>query len=146
MSASPIYNYGGEIFNVFDALRPGCLGDWNEFAAEHCTNYDRSRASLKDPDGFGSYLRSNFLMLRRTRKDVGRELGPCQRITIPVDADPSKIDEIRGRAGELARIILGDVKGGRGDARNSRAELELSLIHISEPTRPCGTSRMPSSA
>ena len=27
------------------------------------------------------------------------------------------------------------------------AELEnLSLIHISEPTRPCGTSRMPSSA
>ena len=24
--------------------------------------------------------------------------------------------------------------------------LELSLIHISEPTRPCGTSRMPSSA
>ena len=24
--------------------------------------------------------------------------------------------------------------------------LRLSLIHISEPTRPCGTSRMPSSA
>ena len=24
--------------------------------------------------------------------------------------------------------------------------LTLSLIHISEPTRPCGTSRMPSSA
>ena len=24
--------------------------------------------------------------------------------------------------------------------------MELSLIHISEPTRPCGTSRMPSSA
>ena len=24
--------------------------------------------------------------------------------------------------------------------------VELSLIHISEPTRPCGTSRMPSSA
>ena len=26
------------------------------------------------------------------------------------------------------------------------AEFQLSLIHISEPTRPCGTSRMPSSA
>ena len=25
-------------------------------------------------------------------------------------------------------------------------DLILSLIHISEPTRPCGTSRMPSSA
>ena len=28
----------------------------------------------------------------------------------------------------------------------SSLELLLSLIHISEPTRPCGTSRMPSSA
>ena len=28
----------------------------------------------------------------------------------------------------------------------ARAEVPLSLIHISEPTRPCGTSRMPSSA
>ena len=27
-----------------------------------------------------------------------------------------------------------------------RVEQALSLIHISEPTRPCGTSRMPSSA
>ena len=26
------------------------------------------------------------------------------------------------------------------------ADTFLSLIHISEPTRPCGTSRMPSSA
>ena len=25
-------------------------------------------------------------------------------------------------------------------------DMDLSLIHISEPTRPCGTSRMPSSA
>lgn len=124
MSASPIYNYGGEIFNVYEALRPGCFGDWNEFAAEHCTNYDRSKASLKDPNGFGSYLRANFLMMRRTRKDVGRELGPCQRITIPIDADEKKIDEIRGRAGDLARFILGGAKGGRGDARQARADLE----------------------
>ena len=28
----------------------------------------------------------------------------------------------------------------------SPAVMGLSLIHISEPTRPCGTSRMPSSA
>ena len=27
-----------------------------------------------------------------------------------------------------------------------KARQGLSLIHISEPTRPCGTSRMPSSA
>ena len=31
-------------------------------------------------------------------------------------------------------------------ADNISASSTLSLIHISEPTRPCGTSRMPSSA
>ena len=34
------------------------------------------------------------------------------------------------------RIGLGDIESA----------FDLSLIHISEPTRPCGTSRMPSSA
>ena len=43
------------------------------------------------------------------------------------------------------------VKNLSGDYRvlqiGTRAEVtQLSLIHISEPTRPCGTSRMPSSA
>ena len=33
------------------------------------------------------------------------------------------------------------------DAEDPKSvEYDLSLIHISEPTRPCGTSRMPSSA
>ena len=31
-------------------------------------------------------------------------------------------------------------------AHPGRTDDHLSLIHISEPTRPCGTSRMPSSA
>ena len=31
-------------------------------------------------------------------------------------------------------------------AKKSSVPNDLSLIHISEPTRPCGTSRMPSSA
>ena len=47
--------------------------------------------------------------------------------------------------------IYGYVHAGALDenvmkAHLSKAARELSLIHISEPTRPCGTSRMPSSA
>ena len=33
-----------------------------------------------------------------------------------------------------------------GEDENFKKRQYLSLIHISEPTRPCGTSRMPSSA
>ena len=34
----------------------------------------------------------------------------------------------------------------RACTTSSATQVNLSLIHISEPTRPCGTSRMPSSA
>ena len=41
----------------------------------------------------------------------------------------------------------GPVSDRRLHLRDTRPEyIDLSLIHISEPTRPCGTSRMPSSA
>ena len=33
-----------------------------------------------------------------------------------------------------------------GEVNGALRVMYLSLIHISEPTRPCGTSRMPSSA
>ena len=33
-----------------------------------------------------------------------------------------------------------------GDAAHENTAVSLSLIHISEPTRPCLSSRMPSSA
>ena len=41
--------------------------------------------------------------------------------------------------------VVPDVIDG-SEADNDALLSELSLIHISEPTRPCGTSRMPSSA
>ena len=44
-----------------------------------------------------------------------------------------------------ANIIIMDEASAATDPENEY-ELQLSLIHISEPTRPCGTSRMPSSA
>ena len=42
-----------------------------------------------------------------------------------------------------ARALL---PGAVGAATGAGGGAGLSLIHISEPTRPCGTSRMPSSA
>ena len=44
-------------------------------------------------------------------------------------------------------VSLLRVAVARGDVdREVAVTRVLSLIHISEPTRPCGTSRMPSSA
>lgn len=128
LSATPIYNFGGEIFSVLGALSPGQLGTWGEFAATWCGNEaaDRKKASLKDPRAFGAWAREQGLMLRRTRTDVGRELPPITRAIHRVDCDERPLSEIQGRAAELAKIILAE--GGPGvDKMNASGELDWRL-------------------
>jgi SNF2 family DNA or RNA helicase len=107
LSATPIHNYGGEIYNVLNILRPWALGHWSEFAQEWCGGFtDRGKAAIKDPKAFGSYAREAGLMLRRTRSDVGRELPGLTIVPHVIEADTAKLDEIAGSAGDLARVIL----------------------------------------
>lgn len=126
LSATPIYNYGGEIYNVVDQLFPDRLGSPAEFYREWCDG-DSEKAKLADPDAFGSWMKDQHMMLRRTRKDVGRELPPLQRITVKVDSDERALNQISGRAGELARLILAGETGGRGDAMNASGQFDAML-------------------
>lgn len=126
LSATPIYNFGGEIYNVLSALTPDALGSAIEFQREWCLSFG-DKASLKNPDAFGSYLREQHLMLRRTRKDVGRELPAMQRVTVPVESDESKLKEIEGRAGELARLLLSERETHRGEKMKAAEEFNNLL-------------------
>lgn len=125
LSATPIYNFGGEIFNVMSNIRPGALGTYGEFQQEWCTG-----GSLKDPDAFGSWMRSENLMLRRTKKDVRRELPKLQKIVINVDSDPAAMEAVKGRAGELARMILSEGGGQRGEAMQAAAEFDVLMRQV----------------
>lgn len=109
LSATPIYNYGVEFFNVIDVLLPGALGTREEFVREWCVD-DR----IKDTKAFGLYLKREGIMLRRTRKDVGRELPPCQAIPHTIQSDRAALDKIKTTAAELARVILADRQQYRG--------------------------------
>lgn len=106
LSATPIYNYGGEIFNVISSLEPGVLGAKEEFIREWCDSYMQDRPKIRDPKAFGSFLREQGLMIRRTRSEVGRELEPLTKIPQAIDADPEALSRIEDSAAELARIIL----------------------------------------
>lgn len=125
LSATPIYNFGGEIFNVMQILFPDALGTEDEFIREWCCGY-AGKARLKDPAAFGTWLRENHYMLRRTRKDVGRELEPLTRITQPIDCDTAPLDDIKDAAGELARIILSQEK--QVDGNKMRAAEEFNVL------------------
>jgi len=114
LSATPIYNYGGEIFSVMNALAPGCLGEQYEFRREWCDSDYGDKPRIRDPKAFGSFLRENGLMLRRTRKEVGRELEDLMKIPHAIDADISALDKISDSAAELAKIILSQNETRRG--------------------------------
>ena len=129
LSGTPIHNLGSEMYPVMERIAPGALGEKHEFLQEWCSAEDRrGRASLRDPAAFGTYLRDRGLMLRRTRKDVGRELpGGLTKVLHYVEWDEKKIDEIRRPAAELARLILSSDKLSRDERRDAGREFSMML-------------------
>jgi SNF2 family DNA or RNA helicase len=128
LSATPIYNYGGEIFAVLDVLRPGALGTHEEFAREWCAMGDGGDgARIADPKAFGTHARATGLMLRRTRSDVGRELPAVTRVPHHVEADEGALDRVGASAAELARIILRQGEDHRGARFHASEELSSIL-------------------
>lgn len=108
LSATPIYNYGGEIFYVMEALRPGVLGTREEFTREWgaCFTSGDDKTRIERPDAFGDYLKRSGFMVRRTRGEVGRELPPLVKIPHAIESNGEALDKIKGNAYELAKIIL----------------------------------------
>lgn len=106
LTATPVYNYGGEIYNIMEVLAPDALGSREEFGREWGLGSDR-KEKVKDPKALSAYLEAEGLMLGRTRKEVGRELPPAIPVPYEVDSDESVLDEQIGDAMDLARLILG---------------------------------------
>lgn len=126
LSATPTVNYGGEFWNVGECLFPGALGDRAEFDREWCTREIERKRRIRDPRAFGLYLREQGLMLRRTRSDVGREMPPLTIAPTRIEANIEELDRIKGRAAELARVILaqGAGKGAGLDKMQKAGELD----------------------
>lgn len=113
LSATPIYNYGGEIWNVVSVLSPDAIGSREEFNREWCDfGYP---PKLKNPSAFGTFMREQFVMLRRTRHDVGRELPALTKIPHKIDTDAAALDKVKDSAAELARIIMTQGETHKGE-------------------------------
>lgn len=130
LSATPIYNYGSEIWNVMQSLAPDAIGTWDEFINEWCTSpfgQQFDKAKIKDPRAFGSYMRESGLMLRRSRKDVGRELLPLNKCVEHIDANMDALDSVSMSCAELARSILAHGEAYRGQKMHQSEELSNLL-------------------
>jgi SNF2 family DNA or RNA helicase len=123
LSATPVYNYGDESFNILDLIKPGCLDKKWEFLREWCGGGNRE---VSNPKALGSYLRSNFLMLRRTRKDVAMELPEVNKIVHTVDYDEAAIEDMERTAKLLAIRVMQGSFIERGQAAR---ELDMMVRH-----------------
>lgn len=116
LTATPIYNYGSEIFNIVQFLEPGALGDWIEFTTEWCRPGPGGKWIVKDPQALGTFLRESHLALRRTDDDVGNDLPPLNVIThtVPLDEEAAAADEALARS--LAMKVVSGSFVERGQA------------------------------
>lgn len=123
LSATPVYNYGSEIYNVLNCIKDNCLGDSESFYTEWCRSaggyvYSSNGRSIavSDPKALGAYLREQRLVLRRTRAEVGMELPPVNKQIIYVEHNDDDVDESEELAKQLAIGIFTGSYQERGQA------------------------------
>ena len=132
-SATPIYNYGSEVFNVLNYVAPGALGDWNEFLREWCKPGPGGNWVVEDPDALGTYLKDQNLALRRTYDDpeIVAELGEALPKPNIVSIDVQHDEKVEADAFELCRKLAIKVVSGSFVERGQAArELNATVRRI----------------
>ena len=103
LSGTPIYNRGGEIWNVINILEYHCLGDWDSFTREWCYGYGSD--IIRKPDLLGDYLKREGLMIRRTKDQVLKELPPKRRVIQTIDFDTGTYGNLIQPAIKKAKML-----------------------------------------
>ncbi len=129
LSGTPIYNTGGEIWNVINILDYHFLGDWESFSREWCYGY--GSAVVVKPQLLGDYLRREGLMLRRTKQDVLHELPPKRRAVQELDWNDKLYAQLM--APVMPEVIRWKTDGAL--TASARAMLEESISqHVRQAT------------
>lgn len=112
LSATPVYNYGGEMFAIMDGLNQGCLGHRDEFLREWCgsafygSDGGMAKISVRNPEGLRAHLQGRGLYIRRTLDEMGIDIPGALPLEQIVPSDTAKYDELAGNAVEMAKLIL----------------------------------------
>lgn len=104
-TATPVYNYGDEIFNIVEIYAPGTLGTREEFTREW-GKWIGNHLGVTDPAGLAQYLKDQNLMIQRTRKDVGRELPPVIKVPHTIEADQQEFERLMEGMGDSADLLI----------------------------------------
>lgn len=134
LSATPIMNYGNDIFNVMRILDPSILGNYSDFTREWTYV-----GQIRDPRLLGNFLRKNHAMIRRTRDDVKRYLSQVNKIMYTIDADLETLRAVEEESRQLAiKILTGNFKESGQAAR----ELDYILRQATGVAKAAGVAEM----
>lgn len=120
LSGTIIINYGNEVHTIYNIVKKDVLG--NE--AEFMRTWTNGSKVVGDPQALGSFLRDERLFLRRTRKEVGRELPPLNTIFHTVGYDDEEIKKVDQLAVSLA---IKSVSGSFVQRGQASRELDIMV-------------------
>ncbi|MCA0214738.1 MAG: DEAD/DEAH box helicase [Proteobacteria bacterium] len=126
LSATPIYNYGGEIWNIMQCIDPDVLGKSEEFHREWCSALGNGKWGVTDPEALGTYLREQHVFLRRTKRDVGQQMPAVNPLVERVESDPEAMANIEVLARKLA---LATTQGSFVERGQAARELDMRVRH-----------------
>jgi SNF2 family DNA or RNA helicase len=113
ITATPVFNYGIEMFNIMEFIKPKILGTQKEFIREWCKGDTRI---VSEPEALGSYLRENHAMLRRRKEDVYDEVNKVNTIIQTIGYDEKAVKNAEELAKKLAVATLSGSFTERGQA------------------------------
>lgn len=116
LTATPIYNYGDEMWHIMQFIDDAALGSWDEFSREWC-HVVGSKWRITDPKALGTYMREQHVLLRRTKADVGLQLPKVSRIVEHIDYDQKAVAAVE----DMARMLAIKATSGSFIERGSAA-------------------------
>lgn len=102
LSATPIYNYGDEMWHVMQFIDSKVLGCWEDFEREWCSPIGNGKYRIKNPKALGAYLREQYAMIRRVKSDVGLQLPKVSTVVEHIDYNQAAVDKVEELARQLA--------------------------------------------
>lgn len=125
-TATPIYNDGGELWELANIITPAKLGTKYEFTREWGSQGGNNRVWVKDPAALGDYVRENAILFGHTRAEVGTELPDNIPVHVTADVSAEVLENAKGDAAAFARIIVSN-SSSRKDRFQAAGELDYRL-------------------
>lgn len=129
LTATPIFNYGAEIWSVMQFLRPEVLGDYSDFLREFAPY------GAVDGRALGAYLRDQNAFVRERKDDP-----PPVRIVKTLEGyDEDELDAVEGLARSLAITADTGTFHERGEAAR---QLDLRVRHATGKAKARAVARV----